>query len=489
MTPLFVMEMANNHGGSIDMGKQIISHFKDLTDKFPCFDYAFKFQRRNLEHLVHPDYQNSDIPYIKKFKHVQLSTDELQELINFTKECGFKTICTPFDEVAVDEISQMGLDYVKVGSCSILDWPLLNKIVELNLPVIASVGGIDFTQIDRVYTFFKNRNIDLSLMHCVGLYPPENYELNLHNITLLKQKYPYTNVGYSSHESRMRQEAGHSVSLALAKGASIFEHHVCISDVNDYSLAPVDYYKLLAQAQSSITKCLPSNTIHGQTRKLNTFKRGAYLNVDIKDRDLITRNMLSFYMPIQNEDHVTVFDCQKYTRFIAKNGIQKGKPLMWEDVVLHNTRHQLLEINKRIKFWLNKYSVVYPEAAKLEISHHYGLDSFFQYGMSSITLINEAYCKKILAILPEQENPEHHHIEKRETFFVLGGSVEITVNGKIHNIKRGDLLTVEPGEKHSIKSKDGAVLEEISSTHNKTDSIYTDDTINKNLDRKTTVYL
>ena len=46
-------------------------------------------------------------------------------------------------------------------------------------------------------------------------------------------------------------------------------------------------------------------------------------------------------------------------------------------------------------------------------------------------------------------------------------------------------MTVEVGVRHSFSSPDGAVFEEISSTHFVDDSYYTDESINANAERKT----
>jgi D-lyxose ketol-isomerase len=51
--------------------------------------------------------------------------------------------------------------------------------------------------------------------------------------------------------------------------------------------------------------------------------------------------------------------------------------------------------------------------------------------------------------------------------------------------KPGDVINIEPGVRHAFVSPTGAVIEEISSTHFKDDSFYTDETIMKNKHRKT----
>ena len=486
---LFVMEMATNHKGSLDRGKKIISEFHEVTKNFTEMDFAFKFQRRNLEKLIHKDYIDTDeIPYIKKFRETQLKLSELKELVDYAKSLGYATACTPFDEVSVDEIKTLNLDYVKIGSCSINDWPLLNKVAELNLPVIASTGGIGIGSVETVVEFFEHRDVDLSLMHCVGLYPAYNSSLSLNRIDTLKRLFPTLKIGFSSHEDGCSGEL--STAIAIAKGATIFERHVdIVEQSNSYSSLPPEYQRQLWRAEEAITSCKNQNTIVEENKKLNTFKRGAYLNCDVKKYDKITPDMLSFQMPILDKDHVTVFECNKYTCHQTYCDIKKGEPLRHSCAGQYSIKQRVLNTHNEVEDLLLFYNIVVPANVQMEISHHYGLEKFDKYGMSIITLINEKYCKKLLVLLPEQTNPEHFHKIKSETFFVIGGNVEIVVNGTLHSLKRGDLLTISPNEVHSIYSPDGAVIEELSTKHQSLDSFYTDEKINENTNRKTVIYL
>ena len=55
------------------------------------------------------------------------------------------------------------------------------------------------------------------------------------------------------------------------------------------------------------------------------------------------------------------------------------------------------------------------------------------------------------------------------------------------NLKKGDVVTVEPGVRHEFSSTNGCIIEEVSSTHYVDDSYYTDESISKNKNRKTFV--
>jgi D-lyxose ketol-isomerase len=59
--------------------------------------------------------------------------------------------------------------------------------------------------------------------------------------------------------------------------------------------------------------------------------------------------------------------------------------------------------------------------AEIELSHHYGIERFREFGAILITCYNNEYAKKILIQLPRQKHPYHFHKEKKETFQLLWG--------------------------------------------------------------------
>ena len=102
-----------------------------------------------------------------------------------------------------------------------------------------------------------------------------------------------------------------------------------------------------------------------------------------------------------------------------------------------------------------------------------------------ITVVNRDYCKKILILLPGQAHPEQFHKIKEETFHVLWGEGLLKINGNSHKLSKGKIHTILPKEKHYFETANGLIIEEISSTHEKDDSFYTDSSIKKNKNRKT----
>ena len=184
---LVIFEMANNHMGDVDHGKLIIEEFAKVKDKYPDFNYAMKFQLRHIDTFIHPHFQNrTEIKYVKRFKETQLPQNQFNELKRFAEAKGFTTICTGFDEKSVDTMEAMNFPIIKVASCSFTDWPLLNRIAETDVPIIASTAGSNLEDIDNVVSFFLNRKKDLTIMHCIGEYPTSEGSMQLNQLKLLK---------------------------------------------------------------------------------------------------------------------------------------------------------------------------------------------------------------------------------------------------------------------------------------------------------------
>lgn len=51
-------------------------------------------------------------------------------------------------------------------------------------------------------------------------------------------------------------------------------------------------------------------------------------------------------------------------------------------------------------------------------------------------------------ILPGEKTPWHYHTLFSETFEVLKGTLEVGKGKNIHQLKRGDIVTINPNEKH-----------------------------------------
>ncbi len=489
--PLIILEIANNHNGSVDHGKRII----DLAARvFQGFEknVAIKFQYRDLPTYIHPKFKG-DVgnSYIKRFESTSLDKNQFRELFDYSKRHQFLTACTPFDERSVDRIHEEGFDILKIASASATDWPLLEKISQTNLPVVLSTAGVDLIDLDRVVSFISKRVQNICLMHCVAEYPTPDNRLNLARITLLKERYSNCGVGYSTHENPKNTTA---IGMALGAGALVVERHLDVESpefkINKYSSNETeikDWLDSIVSAKNMMN--MPQHETHEPDLEKLTLKelqRGVYFNSDKEKNESILDTDVFFAFPCQ-KNQLSANDFSKMNRFKLKVSKKSNEPVLMHDIEISNDISAIQDIVNKIKLLLVNANLVIPKHLPLEISHHYGLNRFHEFGTSIIEIINREYCKKYLFIFPSQLHPEHYHKVKEETFICLFGEIELIVNNNLTILKAGELRTILPGEKHSFSSKFGAIIEEVSTKHLTDDSYYSDPKIQDNAERKTKV--
>ena len=489
--PLFIFEMANNHMGSVEHGLRIVRAMHEVAKDFP-FNFGVKLQYRDIDTFIHPDYKGrTDLKFVKRFSETRLTWEECRRIKDAIDECGFVSVCTPFDEVSVDRVEEHGFDILKVASCSLTDWPLLERVGGWNRPIIASTGGMSVADIDRAVSFFQHRNKKLTLMHCVGRYPTYDDCLNLGQIAFLQARYPRVVIGYSTHE---RPDNYDAVKIAIGMGVMVFEKHVGVQTnefrLNSYSAAPEQVGRWLASAASALEMCGVRHSRCAVTAEeqvtLRTLQRGVFARKDIAKGERLSSGSVFYAIPVADGQFVAN-DISKYTDFHATVAVGAARPLCVGDFEVHDKREQVYKVVTEVKKLLKRSKVTLPGEADLEISHHYGIESFHQFGCTIITVVNREYCKKLIILLPGQMNPEHVHKVKEETFMVVHGDITIDLNGSQRHCKPGDLIVVELGVTHSFSSKSGAIMEELSSTHYRDDSYYTDSSIPITADRKTLI--
>lgn len=500
--PLVILEIANNHMGDVHHAISLIRNYHTITKKFKNIDFALKFQFRDLDTYIHSNFKNTNHNQVKRFESTKLSNSEWNKIFNFSNK-KFKLICTAFDELSVNKIVKLKFDYLKIASCSMNEWPLLEHISKTakKKKILCSLGGGKSNEIRNVVSFFSNRNIDVKYLYCVAKYPTEPTNLNLSYFSHLNNIYGNLISGFSTHELPSEKLSG---ALAYTLGARIFEKHVGLKtkkyDLNKYSTDPDQFFEWVYNLDQAI---LRYGSVHGRDMFLNeekknliVFKRGVYLKKNlIKNRgELLELKDVDLAFPSQ-KNQLLSDEFSKFSKITVKQTINQNEPIFKKNIEIINTRSKIEKIRDTIINLIKKSSVVIKKQARIEISHHYGLEKFEKFGMCMITILNSKYCKKLLFILNKQSHPAQYHNKKQETFFVLYGRVKIEIKRNKKVIKKilneGDLITIFPKDIHSFvgMSKDGCVIEELSTKSFSNDSFYLDKEISDNNSRKSFISL
>ncbi|HUI41530.1 MAG TPA: N-acetylneuraminate synthase family protein [Terriglobia bacterium] len=302
---LLVLEMANNHWGSVERGLKIITAFSQVV-RFNNVRAAIKLQFRDVDNFIHKDFRDrKDIRYIQKTVATQMSREDFATLVHAIRKAGCIPMATPFDEASVDLCSDLGLPIIKIASSDLNDWLLLEKIAKTKKPAIVSTGGSSVKDLDDLVTFFLNRNIPLAINHCVSIYPSEQRELELNQIDYLRDRYPRHTIGFSTHEYG---DATASMLVAYAKGARTFERHVDIAgdgrEVSPYCASPEQldaWFKAFHRARElcGAPGTQKRNPPDKEIAYLDALVRGVYAKRDLAEGHLLSDPDVYLAIPLQ----------------------------------------------------------------------------------------------------------------------------------------------------------------------------------------------
>ncbi len=332
---LFVLELANNHWGRVERGLKIIEDYSKIV-RFNNVRAAIKLQFRDVDSFIHKDYRHrTDLRYVKKTLETQLTKEEYVRMVRAIKAGGCLTMVTPFDEKSVDMCVELGVEIIKIASSDINDWFLLEKIATTKKPVVCSTGGSSLKDIDDLVTFFENRQIPLAINHCVSIYPSEDSELEINQIDFLKNRYPNTTIGFSTHEYNNWEW---TVMMSYAKGARTWERHIDIDDgttkVPAYNSLPeqVDVWfraykkaKEICGAPGTQKRIPPEKEI----RYLDKLVRGVYAKTDLPAGHRLTDESCYLAVPLLKGQ----ISCREFMRGeVLTKPIKKDSPIHIDDI-------------------------------------------------------------------------------------------------------------------------------------------------------------
>ena len=471
----YIFEMANNHQGSVEHAKLIVDRFASVANKTNV-NAAVKLQFRQLDSFIHDDFKQSDLKFVKRFNSTRLSKEQFGEIIEHIRQSGLSVVSTPFDNESLPWFEELNVPIVKVASCSIDDWPLLRQICKINKKIIISTGGASIETLRKVYRLFKHNNRDFAFMHCIGEYPTPVENSNLNRITALRKEFPDIEIGFSTHESPDVQSLA---PLAVAMGCTIVEKHVGVPtdtiELNAYSNTPEQMQRAIEEIQ--VAQSAMTGTSKSEKQSLASLKRGVYLRDNVSGGDVLSEKHFYYAMPCQ-EGQYNASHIDELVGTIAAKNLVANQPLKISDNRTTLDDKIILKIIRDTNKVLENAKIPLSGKEGVEISAHYGIQKFYEYGALIIDKINREYCKKIIVVMPGQQHPTHRHIKKEEAFELLHGDCCLTLNGKEIEMTKGRPILIARGVDHSFSSADGCVIEEVSTTHIPGDSIYQDAHIN-----------
>ena len=331
---LFVLELANNHWGSLERGYKIVDEFGKVVRQNNV-KAAIKLQIRDVDNFVHKDFRKrKDIRYTSKTLATKMTKAQHAKMVDRVKSYGCIPMATAFDETSVDWAVDIGCEILKVASSDINDWFLLQKLAKAEKPVIVSTGGASLKSIDDMVKFFTKRNVPLSINHCVSNYPSEDCELELNEIDFLIKRYPDLVIGHSTHEYH---DWSASMLISYAKGARTWERHIDIPypdgderSVSKYCSLPHqmdEYFRAFHKAKEMCGGSATERRVveTKEVKYLDNLVRGVYVKNNVEPGKELTVEDVYLAVPLQKGQISSREFMEGFTTFKM---IEKDSPLL-----------------------------------------------------------------------------------------------------------------------------------------------------------------
>lgn len=218
--PYLIAEIAQAHDGSLG----ILHSYIDAVAKTGVQAIKFQMHIAEAESSIHEPFRikfsKEDATRFDYWKRMEFTLEQWKDIKKHCDEVGLDFICSPFSNLAVDWLEEVGVHTYKIGSGEVNNLLLLEKITATGKPVIISSGMSSYSELDETVTFLKSKNIRFSILQCTTAYPTKPGQYGLNVINELKERY-HVPTGFSDHSAKIATGIA-----AVALGAELLEFHV-----------------------------------------------------------------------------------------------------------------------------------------------------------------------------------------------------------------------------------------------------------------------
>ena len=217
--PYIIAEIGQAHEGSLGILYSYIDALAHTGVNAVKFQMHIAEAESSLEEPFRVQFSLEDKTRFDYWKRMGFSLEQWKGIKKHCDEVGLDFICSPFSNLAVDWLEEIGIEQYKIGSGEVNNFLILEKIAQTGKPVILSSGMSSYGELDQTVAFLRERNVNFSILQCTTAYPtePEQYGLNV--IQELKNRYNVP-IGFSDHSAKIE-----TCIAATALGASILEFH------------------------------------------------------------------------------------------------------------------------------------------------------------------------------------------------------------------------------------------------------------------------
>ncbi len=324
-----IAEIGSVHDGSFGNALKLIELCSEIGVDTVKFQTHIS-EAETIKDAPSPSYFKGE-PRFDYFNRTSFSKEQWKELKCLAHSKGLNFMSSPFSIEAVELLEEIGVDIYKIASGEVTNLPMLEKIAEIQKPIILSSGMSTWEELDNAVNTLKKGPGDLSIMQCSSAYPcpPEHVGLNI--LTEMKERYNIP-VGFSDHTN------GIAACLAsVSLGSKSVEKHLTFSKKmygSDAANAtePDEFahmIKCIREIETMLNHPVNKNDVSNYTDMKNIFEKSIVVSQFIAKGQVIESQHLGIKKPgtgIAPENLNKIIGCE------ALKDLKPDHILDWNDV-------------------------------------------------------------------------------------------------------------------------------------------------------------
>lgn len=332
----FIAEAGVNHNGSIENALKLIDIAKEAEADYVKFQ-TFKAEKLVTKSAAKAEYQilntnNNEETQYEMLKKLELTDNDFQVIYDYCNKINIGLLSTPFDIESFKFLQDYNLEYIKISSGDLTNYPFLFQIASTGVKMIISTGMANMTEIKNAvgiiaagYLGLQTPDISklseyiisadkllferLSILHCTTDYPANPLEINLASISYIKDHFNY-NIGYSDHTTSLETPM-----YAVFAGANIIEKHFTIDkNMNgpDHkaSLSPEELKIAINNVRIAETMLgkYEKNPTNAELKNIKIARKGMYALQNIKSGEILTHENVICKRPAFGKDNLNYWN-------------------------------------------------------------------------------------------------------------------------------------------------------------------------------------
>jgi N,N'-diacetyllegionaminate synthase len=220
---LIIGEVAQTHDGSLGQAHAFIDAIADAGADAVKFQTHIAAAESTPTEPWRVKFSPQDATRYEYWQRMEFSKEQWARLKEHAESRGLLFLSSPFSIQAFELLDEIGMTVWKIASGEVNNFPLLNRIIATENPIILSSGMSDWEELDETVKRIKQSNNPLAVLQCTSEYPcpPERVGLNM--LEVLRNRYNCA-TGLSDHSGNI------FAGLAAATlDAEVLEIHVTFS--------------------------------------------------------------------------------------------------------------------------------------------------------------------------------------------------------------------------------------------------------------------